>query len=413
MGDLTFLAKARQLAEAAAAAYLSRQRPIAERLGASGVAVFAHAATFGFVAELGDEVVVAFRGTAPGEVLNWLTNLDFAQAPFPPGLTHRGVTRALAAVWGQVEEHALPLLAPGRTVWFTGHSLGGALATLAAARFASAWDDVRVCTFGAPRVGCPDFAAGYRPRLHRIEHAEDLVCHLPPPPGLLEPLLLALGATLPAPLAWLLPAGARYRHVGDLVLIDPDDSVAFAADDGESLASLERRLLPLLAGALSPARLLQGHRIDSYLTRLTAAAAGQPAAGQTSSPISPLPQRFSTMPGAAHIDIDVSVLNQTDRKLIRLEAVKNWGIYAVAPPGVIEPGGEAEFRIESNGIMTGADGSATYQLEGVNGAVKLMFQAPFWHGNHFEGSAPPGFVVDHAGSLGGKHPSVRFTVKPA
>ncbi len=37
-----------------------------------------------------------------------------------------------------------------RRVWFTGHSLGGALATLAAGRYERAPE---VYTFGAPRVG--------------------------------------------------------------------------------------------------------------------------------------------------------------------------------------------------------------------------------------------------------------------
>ena len=67
--------------------------------------------------------------------------------------------------------------------------------------------------------------------------------------------------------------------------------------------------------------------------------------------------------------------------------------------------------MEANAILTGSDGVATYQVQGIEGVVKLMFQAPFWHGNHFEGTAPSGFVVDYAGQLAGSHPSVTFTVK--
>ncbi len=78
---------------------------------------------------------------------------------------------------------------------------------------------------------------------------------------------------------------------------------------------------------------------------------------------------------------------------------------------MIEVGATERFRIESNRVMTGADGVATYQVEGSDGVVKLVFQAPFWHGNLFEGTASSEFVVDHEGQLAGKHPSVTFTVK--
>jgi hypothetical protein len=67
--------------------------------------------------------------------------------------------------------------------------------------------------------------------------------------------------------------------------------------------------------------------------------------------------------------------------------------------------------MESNALMTGSDGVATYQVQGIGGVIKLVFQAPFWHGNHFEGTAPSGFVVDCEGQFTGNHPSVTFTVK--
>jgi hypothetical protein len=364
------------------------------------------------VAEVGAEVVVAFRGTMAGELLNWLTNLDFTQVPFSPGSTHRGMTEALDLVWEPIRRHALALLSPGQTLWLTGHSLGGALATLAGARFSHLWEDVRVCTFGTPRVGCPDFVAGYKPPLHRIERVADLICHLPPPPGLLSPLRLALRAALPTQVGWLAPEEVRYLHAGQLTLIDADGSIKWAAEHGEALASLEQRLLPLLSTTLTPAALLSGHQIDGYIACLKAARVGKPVRPKATVPSSSFPKESADMPSSAHISIAVSVVNRTERKLIRIDAVKSWGVFALAPPGSIEPGASAQFRIESNGFMTGADGYVTYQLQGVDGVVKLLFQAPFWGSNHFDGSAPSSFVVDHEGQVGGKHPSVSFTVKP-
>jgi triacylglycerol lipase len=51
-----------------------------------------------------------------------------------------------------------------RTMYYIGHSLGGALATLAAAYFGSLYPDVRhVCiTFGAPRVGNAVFISEFK-----------------------------------------------------------------------------------------------------------------------------------------------------------------------------------------------------------------------------------------------------------
>lgn len=51
-----------------------------------------------------------------------------------------------------------------RTMYYVGHSLGGALATLAAMYFGSIYPDVRhVCiTFGAPRVGDKAFVSEFK-----------------------------------------------------------------------------------------------------------------------------------------------------------------------------------------------------------------------------------------------------------
>jgi hypothetical protein len=51
---------------------------------------------------------------------------------------------------------------PSYKIVFTGHSLGGALATLSAAKFAEEraieWSDIQIITFGQPRVGNIPFA---------------------------------------------------------------------------------------------------------------------------------------------------------------------------------------------------------------------------------------------------------------
>jgi hypothetical protein len=61
-------------------------------------------------------------------------------------------------------------------VWFTGHSLGGALATLAAGRYERAPE---VYTFGAPRVGDGEYVESLDTPVYRIVNGRDVVPKLP------------------------------------------------------------------------------------------------------------------------------------------------------------------------------------------------------------------------------------------
>jgi triacylglycerol lipase len=69
---------------------------------------------------------------------------------------------------------------PGQCLWLAGHSLGGALATLAAAHVGPAAVQ-GVYTYGAPRVGDSAFAAVLPQRsYHRFVHRDDWVVNVPP-----------------------------------------------------------------------------------------------------------------------------------------------------------------------------------------------------------------------------------------
>lgn len=91
--------------------------------------------------------VLAFRGTEASNPGDLLTDIDAVQHKWAPGgLVHEGFRDAILQVWPLIE----PALrdTPGRLL-FTGHSLGAALATLAASLHRPA----RLYTIGSPRVG--------------------------------------------------------------------------------------------------------------------------------------------------------------------------------------------------------------------------------------------------------------------
>ena len=190
-----------------------------------------------------DVAVVAFRGTEPNSLENWLENLDAHHSewelfpepgevvPPPPVRVHAGFLDSWRELRGDTFA-ALADIANARfsrkgknkdarlPVVVTGHSLGGALATLAAFELAaSGYETSRtsgspsvsprnvdgvekvstepppppppraralvagVRTFGSPRVGDILFAAAYRAvlgdRTWRVTHAHDVVPSVP------------------------------------------------------------------------------------------------------------------------------------------------------------------------------------------------------------------------------------------
>ncbi len=174
--------------------------------------------TFGFIArnKTSRVVFVIFRGTQTLE--DWLSNLTFPQQPHPAG-----------APWGDIEKGfgftyqdcAASVLNGVRTagaaprIVAAGHSLGGALATLAAADLViQNFSGVQLYSFASPRVGNRDFAKEFDARLpvaFRIANSEDIVTTVP----LASPKLLS--TNLPTGLFNTLLVLANrldFQHVG-------------------------------------------------------------------------------------------------------------------------------------------------------------------------------------------------------
>ncbi|GAB0492302.1 hypothetical protein MMPV_003564 [Pyropia vietnamensis] len=100
---------------------------------------------------------------------------------------HTGFSSAYLSVRREVVESVMALYRDRpRPIWLTGHSLGGALATLCsydlARRVAVPAEEISVVTFGAPRVGNAAFRKVYNsliPRHWRVVLASDVVTKLP------------------------------------------------------------------------------------------------------------------------------------------------------------------------------------------------------------------------------------------
>jgi surfactin synthase thioesterase subunit len=120
--------------------------------------------TQAFVAENRDYAVLAFRGTEVREgVVDVFTDVFGAYNLKPKGEfgnVHAGFYTALDIIWDQVRAE-LESLPAGKPVFVTGHSLGAAVAVLAAIRIKSELPKIKVAglyDFGQPRVGDRGFA---------------------------------------------------------------------------------------------------------------------------------------------------------------------------------------------------------------------------------------------------------------
>ena len=151
-----------------------------------------------FIAYGPEVVLVAFRGTEVRDfwagLRDWMTNLQATLVPDGfGGRVHAGFQQGLEEVWGTLCALLGPILAqnpasPG--VWLTGHSLGAALATLAADRASQqhAFPVRGLYTFGSPRLGDMAFArridtGALKSRAFRFVNHLDIVPRVPPPWG--------------------------------------------------------------------------------------------------------------------------------------------------------------------------------------------------------------------------------------
>src|SRR5262245_8521723 len=196
--NATFLALASEIAYSPAEAGTAAFR---DELGMSGKLISVDN-TQAYVAASDGHVVVAFRGSENPATLDglkdWLmTNAmnllilptgplgaDFAAAGVG-ARWHQGFVTAITEIWDPLFAATTEQLkAKDRPLWVTGHSLGGALALLAAWLFLRRTVLVhQVYTFGAPMVGNKDVAAAfnreYAGKVFRFINSPDPVPLLP------------------------------------------------------------------------------------------------------------------------------------------------------------------------------------------------------------------------------------------
>jgi hypothetical protein len=227
--------------------------------------------TCGILGEQKDAIVLAFAGTDPGIWQNLATDAGFRVDPQTN--VHVGFQKAVVSVDHEIKAAAALSKQTGKPLFIAGHSLGAALAALAAqVAAANGATPKAVYTYGMPRTGGETFRQNYNQQLghktFRLVHGIDLVARVP-------------------------MSGIGYRHVGRVLTCEAgarfdlqkglsalgSDEPAFA---DELSGIVRRRLGDLLSGSLlakpGPGMLgsffrflrpeIRDHLQDSYWTAL-------------------------------------------------------------------------------------------------------------------------------------------------
>jgi len=149
-----------------------------------------------------DGIVIAFRGTQMSNPLDWIQNAALLLIPVGDksgfkGKVHAGFYRATKSLWKPLKEALGEMLQVcderglKKDVYFTGHSKGGAMASLLALlmkRDMDLPDPAYVCTFASAKVGDSEFRDYYNSKINQTSYEAhlDIIPFLPPSSFVME-----------------------------------------------------------------------------------------------------------------------------------------------------------------------------------------------------------------------------------
>jgi triacylglycerol lipase len=142
------------------------------------------------------DCIVACRGTEPTEWNDVRADVNAMTALAETvGRVHRGFKQEVDDLWPRLEKE---LVDNDKTLWFTGHSLGGAMASISAGRCHLSHIPSfpkELFTFGSPRVGNKRYVNYVKIQHYRWVNNNDIVTRVPP--------------------LWM-----GYRHTGTIMYLD-------------------------------------------------------------------------------------------------------------------------------------------------------------------------------------------------
>src|SRR3954466_11482752 len=183
LASLSFLRRSLALAELAMIAYNDEAEAsrAARAIGFPEARLIARDGSQAYRFRNEHDVVLACRGTQPTEWNDIRADVNAAMAVVGTlGRVHSGFKREVDDLWPVLEDLLRENTQP---VWFCGHSLGGAMATICAYRCKTSSissNPQELHTFGSPRVGCKRYIRHTHVKHYRWVNNNDVVTRVPP-----------------------------------------------------------------------------------------------------------------------------------------------------------------------------------------------------------------------------------------
>lgn len=183
IADTTFLQRALLFAELAMIAYNDEDEATraATAIGFPDVTYFNNRGAQAYRFRNQHNSVIACRGTEPNEWTDVRADVDAVSVlAETAGKVHRGFKREVDNLWPMLET---ALMNNKQPVYFTGHSLGGAMAKICASRCLLSHistNPQQLFTYGSPRVGNRSYVKFVTLDHYRFVNNNDIVTRVPP-----------------------------------------------------------------------------------------------------------------------------------------------------------------------------------------------------------------------------------------
>jgi triacylglycerol lipase len=278
LASLSFLRRSLAMAELAMIAYNdeAEAQRAAAAIGFPEAGLFDNDGAQAYRFRNAYDVVLTCRGTEPTEWNDIKADANAVMAALGAlGNVHSGFNAEVENLWplleGLLREDSQP-------VWFCGHSLGAAMATICAYRCKTSQavrDPQELHTFGSPRVGCKRYIRHAEVTHYRWVHNNDIVTRVPP---------VFMG----------------YRHCGNEIYFDRHGRIRKLTGVWRSRDRWRGVLKGLLQWRLD---MLTDHSIRQYAQHLASAVEKELASGSTD--------------GATVMAVDIAVLEKSSEESCR------------------------------------------------------------------------------------------------
>ena len=158
-------------------------------------------------------IVLAFRGTEATSVKDIKTDLKAKTTPCKTGgKIHIGFQEAYEKVAVDIQAKINEPQFQNKPLFITGHSLGGALAMIAAKKLTHQGGIAACYTFGAPRVGDEEWISDIKAPVYRLVNSADCVPMLPPGDEMVSFIAWLSRGISRLHLPWVSPAGEAFSR---------------------------------------------------------------------------------------------------------------------------------------------------------------------------------------------------------